>query len=81
MGTLPLFAIFVKEAGSLRTYLRWLASDEEVEITTYALSLTTIVAVVLSLIVEVVVIIDGASDIAAMVRSPIAHQRKSASGD
>ncbi len=39
------------------------------------------VAVVLFLVVEVVVVIGGASDIAAMVRSLIAHQRETTSDD
>jgi SSS family solute:Na+ symporter len=44
-GILPLFAIFVKDASSLPTYLQWLASDKEVAIITYILSLTAIVVV------------------------------------
>ena len=39
------------------------------------------VAVVLFLVVEVVVVIGGASDIAAMVRSLIAHRRETATDD
>ena len=44
-GILPLFAIFVKDAASLPAYLQWLASDKEVAIATFVLSLTAIVAV------------------------------------
>ena len=44
-GTLPLFAIFVKDASSLPGYLQWLASDKEVAIATYILSLVAIVAI------------------------------------
>ena len=44
-GIMPLFAIFVKGAACLPAYLQWLASDKEVSIATFVLSLTVIVAV------------------------------------
>ena len=42
---------------------------------------TVVFAVVVFPVVEVVVVIGGASDIAAMVRSLIAHRRETASDD
>lgn len=44
-GTLPLFAIFIKDASSLPSYLQWLASDKEVAIATYILSLLAVVGI------------------------------------
>lgn len=43
-GILPLFAIFIKDASALPNYLQWLASDKEVAIATYILSLTALIA-------------------------------------
>ena len=44
-GILPLFAIFIKDASALPNYLQWLASDKEVAIATYILSLTALIAI------------------------------------
>jgi len=44
-GILPLFAIFVKDASVLANYLQWLASNKDVAIATYILSLTAIIAI------------------------------------
>ena len=42
---LPLFAIFIKDASALLSYLQWLASDKDVAIATYILSLTALIAI------------------------------------
>ena len=44
-GILPLFAIFIKDASVLPIYLQWLASDKEVAIATYILSLAAIIII------------------------------------
>lgn len=44
-GILPSFAIFIKDASALPNYLQWLASDKEVSIATYILSLTALIAI------------------------------------
>ena len=44
-GVLPFFAIFIKDASALPNYLQWLASDKDVAIATYILSLTALIAI------------------------------------